>query len=91
MARSKQASHFDFRYVEVNYSANYILGLDDYPRGEVPNPYELHVDLISWIAFASSTMHKMYDILGMPTDRDKTRFSDLYKGCLLAIDSTDAL
>ncbi|KAI9300890.1 glycoside hydrolase [Cunninghamella echinulata] len=31
-------------------------GLDDYPRGEPPNVGELHVDLFSWITFATGLL-----------------------------------
>lgn len=31
-------------------------GLDDYPRGEPPNIGELHVDLLSWMAFATELL-----------------------------------
>lgn len=46
-------------------------GLDDYPRAHTPHPGELHVDLISWIAFYAKTLASVArEIPGMEADVD---------------------
>ncbi|KAF7724424.1 Processing alpha glucosidase I [Apophysomyces ossiformis] len=47
-------------------SANHTLtsGLDDYPRGEPPNIGELHVDLLSWMAFGTRLLKDISSQLG---------------------------
>ena len=40
-------------------------GLDDYPRGNVPSNFELHVDLLSWMAFASRALLNIKNNLGI--------------------------
>ena len=39
-------------------------GLDDYPRSPGPHPGELHVDLLSWLAFYSDTLAGIASKLG---------------------------
>jgi mannosyl-oligosaccharide glucosidase len=54
-------------------------GLDDYPRGYVPSNFELHVDLLSWMAFASralSNIKKTLEIL------DNNNFDEYYQVAL---------
>lgn len=50
-------------------SADHVLtsGMDDYPRGP-PHAGELHLDLISWMAFFSRTMHDIADFIGEVDD-----------------------
>lgn len=54
-------------------------GLDDYPRGSVPSNYELHVDLLSWMAFACRSLFKIKSNLGIESGPD---FQDLYNVAL---------
>lgn len=42
-------------------------GMDDYPRGP-PHAGELHVDLISWMAFFSRTMKEIAEFIGETED-----------------------
>lgn len=42
-------------------------GMDDYPRGP-PSAGELHLDLISWMAFFSRTMREIADFIGETED-----------------------
>ncbi|ESK85883.1 mannosyl-oligosaccharide glucosidase [Moniliophthora roreri MCA 2997] len=42
-------------------------GMDDYPRGP-PHPGELHLDLISWMAFFSRTMREISSFVGESDD-----------------------
>jgi mannosyl-oligosaccharide glucosidase len=39
-------------------------GLDDYPRGNTPNEYELHTDLATWMIFAARTLRHIKLVLG---------------------------
>lgn len=50
-------------------SATHVLtsGMDDYPRGP-PHAGELHVDLISWMAFFSRTMREISAFIGEEDD-----------------------
>ncbi|EIN07794.1 glycoside hydrolase [Punctularia strigosozonata HHB-11173 SS5] len=50
-------------------SASHVLtsGMDDYPRGP-PHAGELHLDLISWMAFFSGTMHDIAAFVGETDD-----------------------
>ncbi|PPR04967.1 hypothetical protein CVT24_010425 [Panaeolus cyanescens] len=43
-------------------------GMDDYPRGR-PHAGELHLDLISWMAFFSRTMRDIADFIGETDDK----------------------
>ncbi|KAG2020673.1 glucosidase I [Coprinopsis cinerea AmutBmut pab1-1] len=43
-------------------------GMDDYPRGP-PHPGELHLDLISWMAFFSRTMKDISGFIGEKEDQ----------------------
>lgn len=42
-------------------------GMDDYPRGP-PHPGELHLDLISWMAFFTRTMKEVSEFVGETED-----------------------
>ncbi|KAK4690220.1 hypothetical protein P7C70_g9647, partial [Phenoliferia sp. Uapishka_3] len=44
-------------------------GLDDYPRAKPPHLGELHLDLISWMAFFSKTMSEIAEFLGEEEER----------------------
>jgi mannosyl-oligosaccharide glucosidase len=50
-------------------SAQHVLtsGMDDYPRGP-PHAGELHLDLISWMAFFSRTMRDIAEFVGQVDD-----------------------
>lgn len=43
-------------------------GIDDYPRAEPPHPGELHVDLISWMAFSARLIKNIAIALGETDD-----------------------
>lgn len=59
-------------------------GLDDYPRGPFPNRWELHVDLIAWMALAARTMIKLQRTLGLKDDMEE--YAKLYDDCLRVIE-----
>lgn len=65
-------------------------GMDDYPRGP-PHAGELHLDLISWVAFFTRTMRDIASFVG--EKEDELTFIDLeasilgnIEGMILAID-----
>lgn len=51
-------------------------GLDDYPRGNVPSNFELHVDLLSWMAFASRALSNIKKTLEISDDNN---FDEYYQ------------
>ena len=52
-------------------------GLDDYPRGDVPSNFELHVDLLSWMAFSARALSNIKKTLEIIDDNDPN-FDELY-------------
>ena len=59
-------------------------GLDDYPRANPPHVGELHLDLISWMAFFTRTMSDIAKFLG--EEGDRTEYEYLYEAILANID-----
>ncbi|KAJ7063071.1 glycoside hydrolase [Mycena amicta] len=58
-------------------------GMDDYPRGP-PHAGELHLDLISWMAFFSQTMKDIAEFVGEADDA--TSFAEIEQAILGNID-----
>lgn len=58
-------------------------GMDDYPRGP-PHMGELHLDLISWMAFFSRTMKEIAEFVGEPDDA--AAFEEIEKATIDNID-----
>ena len=58
-------------------------GMDDYPRGP-PHTGELHLDLISWMAFFSQTMRDIAEFVGEVDDA--TAFDEIAKATIDNID-----
>jgi len=54
-------------------------GMDDYPRGP-PHAGELHLDLISWVAFFSRTMREIAAFVGEKDD--EATFAEVEKAIL---------
>ncbi|KAJ3411945.1 Processing alpha glucosidase I [Chytridiales sp. JEL 0842] len=54
-------------------------GLDDYPRGYPPHQGELHVDLLSWVAFMAKSLKEIASFLGKDSDRKmlETNYRDM--------------
>lgn len=50
-------------------------GLDDYPRASPPHVGELHLDLISWMAFFTRTMRGIAEFAG--ESEDEAAFKDI--------------
>ncbi|KAF9514510.1 glycoside hydrolase family 63 protein [Hydnum rufescens UP504] len=59
-------------------------GLDDYPRATPPHVGELHLDLISWMAFFTRTMRGIAEFAG-ETD-DEAEFREIEVGILQNIE-----
>ncbi|KAL0085821.1 glycoside hydrolase [Phycomyces blakesleeanus] len=57
-------------------------GLDDYPRGEPPNVGELHVDLLSWMSFATRLLKDISSQLGPEFSTDVQEYSLIEKEML---------
>ena len=66
---SRQARSRTEAYRWRGRSAEHVLtsGMDDYPRGP-PHAGELHLDLISWMAFFTRTMRDIADFVGEVED-----------------------
>lgn len=65
---------FLFRWRGRNKHHTLTSGLDDYPRGNVPSKYELHVDLLSWMALMARSLDEMAKILEVDeSDYDYSR------------------
>ncbi|KAI8971466.1 glycoside hydrolase [Mycotypha africana] len=60
-------------------------GLDDYPRGQ-PSVGELHVDLHSWMAFATGLLENIAAKLGPEYENDKNEYSEIQKHMLINLD-----
>ncbi|CAK5279562.1 unnamed protein product, partial [Mycena citricolor] len=58
-------------------------GMDDYPRGP-PHAGELHLDLISWMAFFSQTMREIAEFVG--ETEDATSYGEIEQAILGNID-----
>ncbi|KAJ7715951.1 glycoside hydrolase [Mycena maculata] len=58
-------------------------GMDDYPRGP-PHAGELHLDLISWMAFFTGTMKEIAEFVG--ETEDATSFGEIEQAILNNID-----
>jgi mannosyl-oligosaccharide glucosidase len=54
-------------------------GMDDYPRGP-PHAGELHLDLISWMAFFTRTMREISEFVG--ESEDATTFGEIERAIL---------
>lgn len=54
-------------------------GLDDYPRGEVPNSQERHVDLHCWVTWASGILAELTERLGQDGSVFRTEHKKLRK------------
>ncbi|KAG0165528.1 Processing alpha glucosidase I [Apophysomyces sp. BC1034] len=57
-------------------------GLDDYPRGEPPNVGELHVDLLSWMAFGTRLLKDISAQLGPDYAADVEEYTQVEKDML---------
>ncbi len=67
---------FLFRWRGRNKHHTLTSGLDDYPRGDVPSKYELHVDLLSWMALMARSLGEMASALGV--EETQFDFAQLY-------------
>jgi mannosyl-oligosaccharide glucosidase len=54
-----ESEPFLFRWRGRNKHHTLTSGLDDYPRGNVPSKYELHVDLLSWMGLMAKSLNEM--------------------------------
>jgi len=62
-------------------------GLDDYPRGDFANRFELHVDLACWVAFGAQGMLEMYGLLGVKCEEKmRHKFKMIYRRVRFSLD-----
>lgn len=59
-------------------------GLDDYPRAKPPHIGELHLDLMSWMAFFTRTMQEIAEHIG--EDEDAKDFAKIEKAILVNLE-----
>ncbi|KAF9584660.1 Processing alpha glucosidase I [Lunasporangiospora selenospora] len=59
-------------------------GLDDYPRSPRPHLGELHVDLLSWIGYASRNLQSIAEMIG--EEEDAEEYEDHYNAIRANID-----
>jgi hypothetical protein len=62
--------------------------MDDYPRGP-PHAGELHVDLISWMAYFTRTMKEIAGFVGEVDD--EANFRDIEEAILMNIEGGEIL
>ena len=62
----------------------FLAGLDDYPRAFPAHPSEIHVDLLSWMAFMSSSLKTIAMEIGESSDVAK--FERQYQNMLKSLD-----
>jgi mannosyl-oligosaccharide glucosidase len=62
-------------------------GFDDYPRAEPPSASELHIDLISWMAFSTRLMKSIATHLGEEYKPDVEQYEQVLQNLLSNIDT----
>lgn len=62
-----ERSHAVFRWRGRTATHCLTSGLDDYPRGKL-SPYELHLDLTSWMAMYADTLSRVAKFVGAVDD-----------------------
>lgn len=69
-------------------TADHVLtsGLDDYPRARPPHVGELHLDLISWMAFFTRTMRDIAEFAGEKDD--EANFAEIEAAILQNIEGS---
>ncbi|OZJ06041.1 hypothetical protein BZG36_01129 [Bifiguratus adelaidae] len=61
-------------------------GLDDYPRANPPHIGELHVDLLSWMGFATKLLGNIASKLGDPFEEDVEEYAEVELNILRNLD-----
>ncbi|KAJ3197352.1 Processing alpha glucosidase I [Irineochytrium annulatum] len=59
-------------------------GLDDYPRGHPPSPGELHVDLLSWVAFMANSLSTIAEEIDL--ENDALEYRQHFEDMLLSLE-----
>lgn len=65
LSKSHDGFCFLFQWKGRSFHHTLTSGLDDYPRGNYPNSYEVHVDLMCWMVFMCRSLKKMSNFLGI--------------------------
>lgn len=81
----EEESAFLFRWRGRESYHTLTSGLDDYPRGVKPSQYELHVDMLSWMALMARSLNNLQTILQLESTADETNnnFISLYNEAIV--------
>jgi mannosyl-oligosaccharide glucosidase len=75
-----------FRWRGRSKHHNLNSGLDDYPRGDFANRYELHVDLACWIAFGAKSLLHLHRVLGVRNVKAERKLGKVYRKIMFSLE-----
>ncbi len=79
-------TNFDLAFKWRGRKGKHILtsGMDDYPRSSTQHPGDLHVDLLSWMAYFANSLERVANILELKADAKK--YQKHYKQMMHTLD-----